>query len=63
MLLAFDMENREMRDKLVDNVRNNGMICNPTGEKTIRLRPNLAITEEDFNSCFEILEKSIKEIL
>lgn len=63
VLLAFDMENREMRDKLVDNVRNNGMICNPTGEKTIRLRPNLAITEEDCNSCFEILEKSIKEIL
>ena len=58
LMVAFDMESREKRDEFVEKIKSDGMICNPTGEKSIRLRPNLAVTVEDINRCVSIIRRN-----
>jgi len=52
------MESKTIRDDFVDKLKNNGMICNPTGEKSVRLRPNLAVTDDDIEQCIHIIRRS-----
>tara|TARA_Y100001973_G_C5205566_1_gene341277 strand:- start:4608 stop:5753 length:1146 start_codon:yes stop_codon:yes gene_type:complete len=58
-LIGFDLEDRETRDSFVENIRTNGMICNPTGEKSVRLRPNLAVTSDELEEALNIIRKSL----
>jgi len=44
LLIAFDLPSRSARDRFYKLLKNSGMLCNPTGERSIRLRPNLATT-------------------
>tara|TARA_R110002167_G_scaffold91897_3_gene247062 strand:- start:6294 stop:7460 length:1167 start_codon:yes stop_codon:yes gene_type:complete len=60
LLIAFDLENKDRRDNLVQKLYNNGMICNPTGTKSIRLRPNLAVREEEIKEALRLIKISIK---
>jgi L-lysine 6-transaminase len=59
LLFAFDFENKTNRDRFVNKLYKNGMICNPTGESSIRMRPNLAITELEIDNAIKIIQKSI----
>ena len=59
LLVAFDMKNRESRDVFVDKLRNAGMICNPTGEKSVRLRPNLAVTDQEIDLAIETIRSVV----
>ncbi len=43
-LIAFDLESQELRDQFVMQAYKQGVLLNPTAEKSVRLRPNLAIT-------------------
>ena len=45
LLFAFDLETSKIRNKFVEVLFKNNMICNPTRDKTIRLRPHLLIKE------------------
>ena len=58
--MAFDLDNKNQRDQLVDKLKQNGLICNKTGQKAVRLRPNLNITENEVQQALEIFEKSLK---
>ena len=58
LLVAFDMDSRESRDNFVDNIKNDGMICNPTGDKSVRLRPNLSVTDSDIKKCVNIIRRN-----
>ena len=58
LLFAFDFENKSNRDSFVKNMLKNNMLCNPTGDETIRLRPNLCVTSDEINHALEILNKS-----
>jgi len=58
-LIAFDFETQNQRDKFFDNMFNNGMLCNPTGEKSIRLRPHLTTSEYDFKKGQTIIKESL----
>ena len=44
LMIAFDLESKEKRDKFYLRLKKCGMLCNPTGERSIRLRPHLATT-------------------
>jgi L-lysine 6-transaminase len=55
LLLAFDLNSKLERDDLVLKLREKGFLCNPTREKTIRLRPNLAVTKKEIDSAIDIL--------
>lgn len=62
LLIAFDFENKKQRDAFYKEAYFNGLLCNPTRLKTIRIRPNLAVSREDVNLFLKIVEKSLKNI-
>ena len=57
LLFAFDLESTTTRDKLVKYLYDNGIICNPTRDFSIRFRPNLLINENDTDYLLEVLNK------
>lgn len=61
-LIAFDLENRIKRDSFVKNLKENGVLCNPTREKTIRFRPHLLASKLDFEELILKVKKSLKEL-
>ena len=55
MIIAFDLSSAEERDNFVKNLFLEGVICNPTGEKSVRLRPNLNLTIPEADLAIEII--------
>ena len=62
LLLAFDLPNTNIRNKLVDIYYDLGLIVLPCGEKSIRLRPNLAIRKKEMDEALALLEKGFKKL-
>lgn len=58
LLIAFDFENRIIRDNFYNKLYDAGMLCNPTGEKSIRLRPNLNVSEDEINAALNIIRNA-----
>ena len=56
LLFAFDFEEKSQRDIFVNELTNNKMLCNPTRDKTIRLRPNLCVTAEEVDHALSIIQ-------
>ena len=54
LIIGFDLTNREIRDIMIEELYKHRLICNSTGSKSIRLRPNLAITGEEVDAALEI---------
>ena len=46
----------------MDVLYNKGMICNSTGERSIRLRPNLCVTSDDVDKACKLIEEAIKDV-
>jgi len=38
------------------------MLCNPTGNKTIRFRPNLFVSENEINEALNRISESVKKL-
>ena len=62
MLIAFDLKSTKERDLFYKNARSLGLLCNPTTLRTIRIRPNLAVTEKEVNLFLEIVKKNLNFI-
>ena len=62
LIVAFDMKDRNTRDNLIKKMYENQLICNKTADKSIRLRPNLAITNSEIESALGIISKACGEI-
>lgn len=62
LLFAFDFEDRSQRDNFVEEIIANNMLCNPTGEKTIRLRPNLCVTDVEIDHALSIMQRASTKI-
>ena len=56
-LIAFDFASTEERNKFVERAYENQLLINPTSEKSVRLRPNLAISENEIDELLEKLTK------
>ena len=56
-LLALAQETKSQRDLFVKELIDNKMLCNPTRDKTIRLRPNLCVTSDEVNHALSIIQK------
>ena len=54
-LIAFDFKTQNQRDKFYKDLYRDGMLCNPTGKKSIRLRPHLTVTEDEFKKAYKII--------
>ena len=57
LLFAFDLDSKENRNKLVKILYENGVLCNPTRNNTIRFRPNLFVNKEEIIYLINILHK------
>ena len=60
LMCAFDCQSAERRDLLRNEIHSNGLIVLGCGEKTIRFRPPLIISEDEINETLEILDKTLK---
>ncbi len=59
-LIAFDFGSKKERDNFVSNAYENHLLVNPTGEKSVRLRPNLAFSGNELDELLLRIRK-IKE--
>ncbi len=55
-LIAFDFSDSYKRDEFVKRCYENRLLSNPTAEKSVRLRPNLAISDEEIERFKEIID-------
>ena len=62
LIIGFDLTSNQKRDTLVKELYNNGLVCNSTGVKSVRLRPNLNINAGHVATAVEIFEKSLGEL-
>ena len=62
LLIAFDFETKEKRDFFTKACFDNKLICNGTGERAVRIRPNLAITTHEMNLAAEIFLKVLSNL-
>ncbi|NQT26790.1 aminotransferase class III-fold pyridoxal phosphate-dependent enzyme [candidate division KSB1 bacterium] len=58
LLLAFDFNSKNIRDKFVKLILQQGLICNPTRDITVRLRPNLGVNKKEVDHALEIIKKA-----
>lgn len=62
LMIAFDLEDSKKRDLMFDRLFDNGLFSIKCGDRSIRFRPALNLTQKDAEKGLEILEKSQKEI-
>jgi len=62
LLIAFDFETKEKRDRFTKACFDNKLICNGTGERAVRIRPNLAITQSEMELAAKIVLRVFKKI-
>jgi L-lysine 6-transaminase len=60
LMCAFDLETSEKRDEFRKKIYNNGLVILGCGEKTIRFRPPLIISEEEIDKALDILKITLK---
>lgn len=61
LLIAFDCETPSARNHLIKHLYHNHMIVLACGEKSVRLRPSLTLTQADAETGLDILAKSIRQ--
>ena len=62
LIVGFDLKDTTTRNRFMDVLYNKGMICNSTGERSIRLRPNLCVTSDDVDKACKLIEEAIKDV-
>lgn len=61
LLIAFDCESPDVRNHLIKRLYHNHMIVLACGEKSVRLRPSLTLTQQDAETGLDIMLRSIRE--
>lgn len=61
LLLAFELETKKKRDSVCKLSLNYGLLINPTGINSIRLRPNLNVNYLDIDKAVKIISSSVRE--
>jgi L-lysine 6-transaminase len=60
LMCAFDLPNTNQRDGLQKQLYSHGLIVVTCGEKTIRFRPPLIISDDEINEAIGIIDKTLK---
>tara|TARA_R100000008_G_C3584577_1_gene171217 strand:+ start:1813 stop:2976 length:1164 start_codon:yes stop_codon:yes gene_type:complete len=53
LIIAFDLPDTEKRNNFVNNLFLDGVLCNPTGKRSIRIRPSLSLTMQEAELAIE----------
>ena len=59
LLFAFDFDSNEKRNQFQKNLFELGMLTNSSRNRTIRLRPNLAVTRDEINTAIQKINSAI----
>ena len=59
-LVAFDFENSNARNEFVKKCYEKRFLCNPTAEKTVRMRPNMAISTDELDHFEDLINSILK---
>ncbi|MDZ7264615.1 MAG: L-lysine 6-transaminase [candidate division KSB1 bacterium] len=59
LMIAFDLPDEHLRDRFMRNARQNGLLVLKCGERSIRFRPSLNITNEIVDEAMKIVEDTI----
>lgn len=62
LMCAVDVSSRSLRNNILCDCYNNGVIMIGCGESSIRFRPALTITKEEIDEGISILEKAIQSV-
>lgn len=62
LFAAFDLPETDFRNEFVKKAFENKLIILPCGEKSVRFRPQLNVTDEFIDRAFEIIEKTLKQM-
>lgn len=59
-LVAFDFATPTMRDQFVRRCFEQQFLCNPTGERSVRLRPHLAVSAEEIEQFASLMQAVLR---
>lgn len=62
LIFAFDFIQSVQRDSFLKSMLENKMLCNPTRDKTIRLRPNLLVSKNEIDHALSIMENAANQL-
>lgn len=62
LLVAFDFPDKTKRDHFMKSLVTHGMICNPTRDHTMRLRPNLCVTVAEVDHACAIMAEAASKL-
>ncbi|MAW62176.1 MAG: L-lysine 6-transaminase [Planctomycetes bacterium] len=62
LIMAFDMPDGAQRNALLHKMMKHGLIGLSSGDRTVRFRPHLAITDADTDKCLELTAESLKAL-
>ncbi len=62
LMIAFDFETSEIRNKAVDEIKNNGVLVLPCGNRSIRLRPALNVAKKECDQALTAFENAFKAV-
>ena len=62
LMLAFDLDTPELRDKALERTLANGLLLLPCGTRSIRFRPPLNLTAAEADTALDLVRKSLKEL-
>lgn len=62
LMVAFDLQTKEIRDNLVIELLKNGLVVLGCGKKGIRLIPPYIVTEKEIDQAVDIIEKAVKKV-
>jgi L-lysine 6-transaminase len=63
LMAAFDLPDGESRQKIVKAALENGLIVKGCGDRSVRFRPALNLTQEEIDEGMEILDRTVKATL
>jgi L-lysine 6-transaminase len=62
LMIAFDLETRELRDRAQERMLANGLLLLGCGVRSIRFRPPLNLTAAEADTALDLVRKSLKEL-
>lgn len=60
LMIAFDLASGERRDELLEKLEKRGLLALGSGERSIRFRPHLIVTEEEASEAMVRLEQALR---
>ena len=63
LFAAFDLPSGTERDAVLSAIYDNGAIVIGCGDRTVRFRPHLTITQEEIDLAYDLLAKSVRSCL